>query len=123
MAAPQAACGAQGHASSGCLLSRAGQQCGAAELESGEDEDAPLRVRLRVALAELIDQRRRHGRRCRGDHDPVEGSAIGRAVEPVAEPTPEVPRYAAETFFETLSLRGDSLSADGKHLLLSSNAR
>ena len=39
-----------------CLLSRVGQQCGAAELESGgDDDDAPLRVRLRAAFAELID--------------------------------------------------------------------
>ena len=37
-------------------MSRAGQQCGAAELESGDDDDdAPLRVRLRAAFAELID--------------------------------------------------------------------
>ena len=38
-----------------CLLSRIGQRCGAAELESGDDDDAPLRVRLRTAFAELID--------------------------------------------------------------------
>ena len=38
-----------------CLLSRVGQRCGAAELESGDDDDAPLRVRLRTAFAELID--------------------------------------------------------------------
>ena len=39
------------------LLSRVGQQCGAVEPESGDDDDddAPLRVRLRAAFAELID--------------------------------------------------------------------
>ena len=48
---------------------------------------------------------------------------VGCSVPPaVSTPIPTVPQYSAETFFNTLSLTGGSVSADGDRLLISSNA-
>ena len=44
------------------------------------------------------------------------------SVVPPAAPKPSVRQYSAETFFDTLSIRGSSVSADGTRLLVSSNA-